>query len=166
MLIPLAVTRPDSSKTFSDRINKLQAQRSGTSLIPASAEQAISRRHTMGGALPFQPKVNLSIKGAAEKSITTYRNRAKGRNGEEVSIDADADQVVAAGEFAKRQSSRIAIRKSAPPRPTNRELFRYPPSGKNSVLVHTEDLQRLDDGEFLNDVIIDLFIKYVCLIDR
>ncbi|KAI8999401.1 hypothetical protein BC832DRAFT_207770 [Gaertneriomyces semiglobifer] len=41
------------------------------------------------------------------------------------------------------------------------ELFRYPLEGKSAVTVRQEDYDRLDEGQFLNDVIIEFYLKYV-----
>ncbi|KAI9093460.1 hypothetical protein DFS34DRAFT_266150 [Phlyctochytrium arcticum] len=48
--------------------------------------------------------------------------------------------------------------RSAPPK-TNERLFRYPLEGPNSITVHEHDYNRLQDGEFLNDVVIDFCMK-------
>ncbi|KAJ3048041.1 hypothetical protein HK097_010934 [Rhizophlyctis rosea] len=43
----------------------------------------------------------------------------------------------------------------------NRRDFVYPADGKNSVAVTAEDYLRLQDGEFLNDTVIEFYIKYL-----
>ncbi|KAF7642947.1 hypothetical protein LDENG_00247820 [Lucifuga dentata] len=44
------------------------------------------------------------------------------------------------------------------------KLMVYPPSpAKGGILVTNEDLHCLNDGEFLNDVIIDFYLKYLVL---
>ncbi|KAI8906996.1 hypothetical protein DFJ77DRAFT_185818 [Powellomyces hirtus] len=47
--------------------------------------------------------------------------------------------------------------------PPHQELFRYPMEGKNAVSVRQEDYDRLDDGEFLNDVVIEFMLKHLIL---
>ena len=43
-----------------------------------------------------------------------------------------------------------------------RRLFTYPPApAKGAIAVSNEDLFCLNDGEFLNDVIIDFYLKYI-----
>ena len=37
----------------------------------------------------------------------------------------------------------------------------YPPTGKGKATVDFEDLERLDDGQFLNDNLIDFYLKYL-----
>ena len=37
----------------------------------------------------------------------------------------------------------------------------YPPTGRRRAHVDFDDLLRLDDGEFLNDNLIDFYMKYV-----
>ncbi|XP_056125693.1 sentrin-specific protease 7b isoform X2 [Rhinichthys klamathensis goyatoka] len=45
-----------------------------------------------------------------------------------------------------------------------RRLIQYPPPpSKGGITVTTEDLECLKDGEFLNDVIIDFYLKYLLL---
>ena len=39
-------------------------------------------------------------------------------------------------------------------------MFVYPFQGRNRVTVHVEDARRLSPGEFLNDNIIEFYIKY------
>ena len=41
------------------------------------------------------------------------------------------------------------------------ELFRYPFNAKNSYTVYTKDLQRLSPATFLNDTIINFYIRYL-----
>ncbi|KAJ3334072.1 hypothetical protein HDU76_011596 [Blyttiomyces sp. JEL0837] len=45
----------------------------------------------------------------------------------------------------------------------NRVVLIYPRDGKNSVTLHEDDMKRLDEGEFLNDSLIEFFIRYVTL---
>ena len=41
-------------------------------------------------------------------------------------------------------------------------LLEYPPNAvKNKVTIYNDDLRRLDDEEFLNDTIIEFYLKYI-----
>lgn len=40
-------------------------------------------------------------------------------------------------------------------------MLEYPPGEKGSITVHENDLLRLAEGEFLNDVIVDFYFKYL-----
>ncbi|KAJ3095978.1 hypothetical protein HDU97_006327 [Phlyctochytrium planicorne] len=42
-------------------------------------------------------------------------------------------------------------------------VLTYPAVGRNSVTLRDEDLERLEEGEFLNDNIIEFFLKYLSL---
>ena len=41
------------------------------------------------------------------------------------------------------------------------EYCKFPPSGTNSISVRTEDYFCLEEENFLNDVIIDFYLKYL-----
>ncbi|RKP03669.1 hypothetical protein CXG81DRAFT_16899 [Caulochytrium protostelioides] len=43
----------------------------------------------------------------------------------------------------------------------DRELFRYPEKAKGAITVHTSDYLRLDRGEFLNDTVIEFYLRYM-----
>ncbi|XP_051566432.1 sentrin-specific protease 6-like isoform X2 [Myxocyprinus asiaticus] len=45
--------------------------------------------------------------------------------------------------------------------PTRRLIQFPPPPSKGAITITTEDLECLDSGEFLNDVIIDFYLKYL-----
>ncbi|XP_055733693.1 sentrin-specific protease 7-like isoform X2 [Salvelinus fontinalis] len=47
--------------------------------------------------------------------------------------------------------------------PTRRLIQFPPPPSKGGIAVTTEDLECLDNGQFLNDVIIDFYLKYLLL---
>ncbi|KAJ8253169.1 hypothetical protein GJAV_G00209870 [Gymnothorax javanicus] len=47
--------------------------------------------------------------------------------------------------------------------PSRRLIIFPPPPSKGGITVTTEDLECLDSGEFLNDVIIDFYLKYLML---
>ncbi|KAM9484581.1 sentrin-specific protease 7-like isoform 1-T3 [Salvelinus alpinus] len=47
--------------------------------------------------------------------------------------------------------------------PTRRLIQFPPPPSKGGITVTTEDLECLDNGQFLNDVIIDFYLKYLLL---
>uniref|UniRef100_A0A8C1PYL9 SUMO specific peptidase 7b n=2 Tax=Cyprinus carpio TaxID=7962 RepID=A0A8C1PYL9_CYPCA len=49
------------------------------------------------------------------------------------------------------------------PGPSERLIQYPPPPSKGGITVTTEDLECLKDGEFLNDVIIDFYLKYLLL---
>lgn len=44
---------------------------------------------------------------------------------------------------------------------TSRSILVYPPNGPGAVHVTNGDLMRLEPGEFLNDTLIELGLKYV-----
>ncbi|KAG9335124.1 hypothetical protein JZ751_005687 [Albula glossodonta] len=48
-------------------------------------------------------------------------------------------------------------------RPSSKLILFPPPPSKGGITVTTEDLECLDSGEFLNDVIIDFYLKYLML---
>ena len=39
-------------------------------------------------------------------------------------------------------------------------MFHYPFSHRSSITVRVEDVERLSPGEFLNDSVIEFYIKY------
>ncbi|KAJ3405519.1 hypothetical protein HDV05_006534, partial [Chytridiales sp. JEL 0842] len=39
----------------------------------------------------------------------------------------------------------------------------YPQKGKSSVTIYRDDMRRLNDGEFLNDTLIEFFLKYISI---
>ncbi|KAI8815560.1 uncharacterized protein EV422DRAFT_373110 [Fimicolochytrium jonesii] len=47
--------------------------------------------------------------------------------------------------------------------PPDKELFRFPFDQKVAVTVRVEDYDRLQDGEYLNDVVIEFFMKWLAL---
>ncbi|XP_062845973.1 sentrin-specific protease 7b [Trichomycterus rosablanca] len=65
------------------------------------------------------------------------------------------------GVISTRQAS---LRSGSKQQSLARRLIQYPPPpSKGGITVTTEDLECLRDGEFLNDVIIDFYLKYLQL---
>ena len=46
--------------------------------------------------------------------------------------------------------------------PLHRRVLVYPPSGTGAVNITRGDLKRLDNGQYLNDTLIEFGLKYVC----
>lgn len=64
----------------------------------------------------------------------------------------------------KEPTARRPLRSHSKPQSLPRRLIQYPPPpSKGGITVTTEDLECLKDGEFLNDVIIDFYLKYLLL---
>ncbi|KAJ3279460.1 hypothetical protein HK104_001455 [Borealophlyctis nickersoniae] len=53
------------------------------------------------------------------------------------------------------------LRKTGESRLPYEELFTYPFDGKSCVTVRQEDMERLNEGEFLNDTIIEFYLKHL-----
>ena len=47
-----------------------------------------------------------------------------------------------------------------------RVLFSYPFVGINCITIIVDDMNRLDEGQFLNDSIIDFYLRYILIEDR
>ncbi|KAL4656914.1 sentrin-specific protease 7-like isoform X1 [Arapaima gigas] len=62
--------------------------------------------------------------------------------------------------IGRTRSSALTVEDLAP---SNRLILFPPPPLKGGIAVTTEDLQCLNNGEFLNDVIIDFYLKYLML---
>ncbi|TRY92927.1 hypothetical protein DNTS_024363 [Danionella cerebrum] len=64
----------------------------------------------------------------------------------------------------KEPTARRPLRSHSKQQRTPRRLIQYPPPpSKGGITVTTEDLECLKEGEFLNDVIIDFYLKYLLL---
>ncbi|XP_078265642.1 sentrin-specific protease 7 isoform X2 [Rhinoraja longicauda] len=61
---------------------------------------------------------------------------------------------------SKQEKQRHIFRQS---RPAQKIIVFPPPPTKGGLAVTTEDLECLEEGEFLNDVIIDFYLKYLLL---
>ncbi|XP_065115766.1 sentrin-specific protease 7b isoform X2 [Paramisgurnus dabryanus] len=79
--------------------------------------------------------------------------------------DAGQDTAkVSAGESSKDPAVRRPLRSHSRLQGLPRRLIQYPPPpSKGGITVTAEDLECLKDGEFLNDVIIDFYLKYLML---
>nr|XP_055074050.1 sentrin-specific protease 7b isoform X2 [Misgurnus anguillicaudatus] len=79
--------------------------------------------------------------------------------------DAGQDTAkMSAGETSKDPAVRRPLRSHSRLQSLPRRLIQYPPPpSKGGITVTAEDLECLKDGEFLNDVIIDFYLKYLML---
>ncbi|XP_014680933.1 PREDICTED: uncharacterized protein LOC106820854 [Priapulus caudatus] len=97
------------------------------------------------------------------------RSREAGRSGEEGDwsarsfIPGPRYTATAAGADETGESSQVkVVRVNGNPI----KLLTYPrPPAKGGILITTEDLCCLDTGEFLNDVIIDFYIRLVQMLE-
>ncbi|ODQ54037.1 cysteine proteinase [Saitoella complicata NRRL Y-17804] len=69
------------------------------------------------------------------------------------------------GEFVPASETRPmaetrARTRAQKPTSSNTPILTYPPGG-SGITLYNDDLDRLDDGEFLNDSIIDFYLKYL-----
>ena len=68
--------------------------------------------------------------------------------------------VKTSGFYQEKQSSTQIESPPTIPRPnTNNELFQYPPNDRFSVSIKEHDEHRLNEGEFLNDTIIEFYLR-------
>ncbi|XP_051550809.1 sentrin-specific protease 7b isoform X1 [Myxocyprinus asiaticus] len=76
----------------------------------------------------------------------------------------DAGQETAEQESASGTTAWRPLRSHSRQQSLPRRLIQFPPPpSKGGITVTTEDLECLKDGEFLNDVIIDFYLKYLLL---
>ncbi|KAK9702175.1 hypothetical protein K7432_011381 [Basidiobolus ranarum] len=59
-----------------------------------------------------------------------------------------------------RRSTRITKQTKCSPKPLSQDLFVYPFTGVNSITITGDDVYRLSDGEFLNDNLVEFYLKY------
>ncbi|ORX88349.1 cysteine proteinase [Basidiobolus meristosporus CBS 931.73] len=59
-----------------------------------------------------------------------------------------------------RRSTRITNRVQSSPKPLSQDLFVYPFTGVNSITITGDDVFRLSEGEFLNDNLVEFYLKY------
>ena len=106
---------------------------------------------------------------ATASTVKTRRNGLIQRDAEE-----EPEQELASSTSRPRRTTRTRKARSPTPRPTierHSEKYGlgtpwdqpvvYPESGKKRVTVDFKDLERLDDGEFLNDNIIEFYIRWL-----
>ena len=76
----------------------------------------------------------------------------------------EPEAVVVGQGSASRRSQRLLGVATGPPRrsyPPNERRFVYPFEGRNAVTITGADVDRLCEGEFLNDSLIDFYLKYL-----
>ncbi|BFZ60040.1 hypothetical protein YB2330_001062 [Saitoella coloradoensis] len=92
----------------------------------------------------------------AEGGGAAFSNRA---TRSKKSTEESDGEFVPPGETRAMAETRARTRAQKPP-PSNTPILTYPPGG-SGITLYNDDLDRLDDGEFLNDSIIDFYLKYL-----
>ncbi|XP_056304112.1 sentrin-specific protease 7b isoform X2 [Danio aesculapii] len=87
-----------------------------------------------------------------------------GQNYKDTGQDTAKENASGTNSWLKEPTARRPLRSHSKPQSLPRRLIQYPPPpSKGGITVTTEDLECLKDGEFLNDVIIDFYLKYLLL---
>ncbi|KAJ3253370.1 hypothetical protein HDU77_004567 [Chytriomyces hyalinus] len=76
---------------------------------------------------------------------------------EPITLDDDSEDEGPSSKLRKIESSTSTITRSSDR--ANEVVLIYPASGVNLVTLHDEDLERLKEGEFLNDSLIEFYIR-------
>ncbi|KAJ3256241.1 hypothetical protein HK103_005604 [Boothiomyces macroporosus] len=75
---------------------------------------------------------------------------------------AQEDRFYKKEEAPVRKSSRLS---GVGAMQTNEIIFNYPHKGRYCISVREQDVARLNEGEFLNDTVIEFYIRYLCEIN-
>ncbi|XP_016362969.1 sentrin-specific protease 7-like isoform X2 [Sinocyclocheilus anshuiensis] len=87
-----------------------------------------------------------------------------GQNVKDAGQDTAEENTSGTSSRLREPTVRRPLRSHSRQQSSPRRLIQYPPPpSKGGITVTTEDLECLKDGEFLNDVIIDLYLKYLLL---
>ncbi|XP_067272287.1 sentrin-specific protease 7b isoform X2 [Pseudorasbora parva] len=87
-----------------------------------------------------------------------------GQNVTDAGQDTATENASGTSSWFKEPTVRRPLRSNSRQQSLPRRLIQYPPPpSKGGITVTTEDLECLKDGEFLNDVIIDFYLKYLLL---
>ncbi|KAJ3168930.1 hypothetical protein HDU88_001257 [Geranomyces variabilis] len=125
------------------------------------------RKATYGQLAIFTHTEGLTIAEAPFPDISRFVNQVRdvpihhlfdAADEKETTEVREAVQAAVQGRKRKASGEHAPTPKPATP---NVELFRFPPQGKNVVTVKQEDYNRLDDGEFLNDVVVEFTLRYL-----
>ncbi|KAJ3321207.1 hypothetical protein HDV06_004550 [Boothiomyces sp. JEL0866] len=87
------------------------------------------------------------------------KESAKKRNKVELTQE---DRVYEKQETPVRKSSRLS---GVGAMLSNEIIFNYPHKGRYCISVREQDVSRLNEGEFLNDTVIEFYIRYLCEIN-
>ncbi|KAJ3384656.1 hypothetical protein HDU80_000870 [Chytriomyces hyalinus] len=77
---------------------------------------------------------------------------------EPITLDDDSEDEGPSSKLRKIENSTSTITRSS--ERANEVVLIYPASGVNLVTLHDEDLERLKEGEFLNDSLIEFYIRF------
>ncbi|KAF4097872.1 sentrin-specific protease 7b isoform X2 [Onychostoma macrolepis] len=87
-----------------------------------------------------------------------------GQNVKDAGQDTAKENTSGTSSWLREPTVRRPLRSHSRQQSSPRRLIQYPPPpSKGGITVTTEDLECLKDGEFLNDVIIDFYLKYLLL---
>ncbi|KAK9967726.1 hypothetical protein ABG768_002103 [Culter alburnus] len=87
-----------------------------------------------------------------------------GQNVKDAGQDTAKENASGTSSWLREPTVRRPLRSHSRQQSLPRRLIQYPPPpSKGGITVTTEDLECLKDGEFLNDVIIDFYLKYLLL---
>ncbi|XP_043078253.1 sentrin-specific protease 7-like [Puntigrus tetrazona] len=87
-----------------------------------------------------------------------------GQNVKDAGQDTAKENSSGTSSWLREPTVRRPLRSHSRQQSSPRRLIQYPPPpSKGGITVTTEDLECLKDGEFLNDVIIDFYLKYLLL---
>ncbi|XP_042604682.1 sentrin-specific protease 7b isoform X2 [Cyprinus carpio] len=87
-----------------------------------------------------------------------------GQNVKDSGQDTAKENTSGISSWLREPTVRRPLRSNSRQLSSPRRLIQYPPPpSKGGITVTTEDLECLKDGEFLNDVIIDFYLKYLLL---
>jgi hypothetical protein len=155
------------------------SQKDRTTYSGISNDSLSSFKHQIGQALLFSPILTMTdtelaellniiekIDGSLTKTSVTTRSRAsrsepvKPKPKEIQRVDLVGDD----NDGGRRKSARLSG--NLPPATNNEyfgliRLFKYPPDTKFSLSVREHDLYRLNEGEFLNDTVIEFYLRYL-----
>ena len=120
--------------------------RESEKFLTATQRTRYSKIHNDDSSEEFRPTDSAAVKG-------DWQERRKSRR-----ISQNA--VKTSGFYQEKQSSTVIKSPPTIPRPTtNNELFQYPPNNRFSVSIKEHDEHRLNEGEFLNDTIIEFYLR-------
>jgi hypothetical protein len=154
-------------------------QKNRTNYLGMSSDSLSTFKHQLFSALAFSPVMTMSdtelaellntiekIDGGTPKKSVITRSRAtrseivnqKPKEIQHVDLVGDENG------SGRRKSARLS--EIAPPATNNEysaliRLFKYPPDTKFSLSVREHDLHRLNEGEFLNDTVIEFYLRYL-----
>ncbi|KAJ3221173.1 hypothetical protein HDU81_010831 [Chytriomyces hyalinus] len=178
-------TKLDSGKYLSMeqqkeiRRERLKMQQAEAAALNAETKRARDQQNALQIESDFKAAKDLEEKGdlrriSRQGSQITYSARdskiarqetqmpaaIKKVSDEPITLDDDSEDEGPSSKLRKIESSLSTSTVTRSSEHVNEVVLIYPASGVNLVTLHDEDLERLKEGEFLNDSLIEFYIRF------